>query len=71
MFDLDIGRFIAAANTSVAVDVVKVVLDEAGSVGGEVIEMRVAVAVASRKPEPRRKFGFLAMKRGGTVRGAK
>jgi hypothetical protein len=69
MFDLDIGRFIAAANTSVVADVPEQVLDIARK--DDVIEVRMAVAAASLRPEPRRKFGFLGMKRGGMVREAK
>ena len=66
MFNLEIGRFIAATNTSVAADVPETVLAVPVApiaVAGEVIEMRAAVAPECEKPESRRKFGFLPLKR--------
>jgi len=65
MFNLEIGRFIAATNNSVAADAPEAVPDVAGGAGGEVIEMRVEAAAASLKPDIRRKFGFLPMRRRG------
>jgi hypothetical protein len=71
MFNLEIGRFIAATNKSVAPEIPEAAQDVAGGVVGEVIEIRVAVAAANLRPEARRKFGFLSLNRGGVVRGAK
>jgi hypothetical protein len=64
MFDLGIGRFIAATNTAVAVDVPEAML-EVVEVVGEAIETGVEAVTAHCKPEARRRFGFLAFKRRG------
>jgi hypothetical protein len=66
MFNLEIGRFIAATNTSVAEDVPRVIADVAvvpQAVAGEVIDIRAAIVTVDKKPATRRKFGFLALKR--------